>query len=268
MLERIFVALSNLPGLKKRLWRSLYGSLSRWYRGADWTFMNYGYSSPEEAVLELATIDEPNRNWIHLYNQVAGAVDLQGRAVLEVGSGRGGGASFIKRYLRPDRMIGVDLSKNAVDLCRELHCIDGLEFRVGDAEHLPVEDDSVDAVVNVESSHCYPSFNRFLAEVRRVLRPGGHFLYADFRARTQVDGWRTSLKNSGLILLHETDITRNVLAALEKDNELKLAFINRVVPRFFRPAFLAFAGMRGTVLFEGFQSGTMCYKSFVLIKPV
>ena len=265
MLERIFVALSNLPGLKKKLWRALYGSLARWYNASDWSFMNYGYIS-ESDPLVLAPQDEPNRSWIQLYYHVAGAVDLKGLEVVEVGSGRGGGASFIKRYLHPQRVIGMDLSKSAVDLCRRLHPVDGLEFRVGDAEHLPLDDCSADVVVNIESSHCYPSLERFLSEVRRVLRPGGHFLYADFRDELNVEVWRNSLRGSGLTVLVEADITRNVLAALEIDNDSKLVLIKRIVPKFLQPSFLTFAGMRGTALFEGFQSGKLRYKSFVLRK--
>ena len=53
----------------------------------------------------------------------------------------------------------------------------------GDAQNLPFPDESFDAVINVEASHIYPNFERFLGEVARVLRPGGHFLYADFRNR-------------------------------------------------------------------------------------
>ena len=41
----------------------------------------------------------------------------------------------------------------------------------GDAESLPFADRSFDAVINVEASHAYPHFPRFLAEVARVLRP-------------------------------------------------------------------------------------------------
>ncbi|QDU31359.1 Phthiotriol/phenolphthiotriol dimycocerosates methyltransferase [Anatilimnocola aggregata] len=57
--------------------------------------------------------------------------------------------------------------------------MEGLSFVVGDAENLPFEDDTFDAVVNVESSHCYRSDPAFLAQVRRVLRTGGHVLFAD-----------------------------------------------------------------------------------------
>jgi fatty-acid O-methyltransferase len=57
----------------------------------------------------------------------------------------------------------------------------GLDFVQGDAQNLHFPDQSFDAVINVEGSHIYPNFERFLGEVARVLRPGGHFLYADFR---------------------------------------------------------------------------------------
>jgi SAM-dependent methyltransferase len=39
----------------------------------------------------------------------------------------------------------------------------------------------VDAVVNIESSHCYESMDTFLSEACRVLRPGGRFFFADLR---------------------------------------------------------------------------------------
>jgi ubiquinone/menaquinone biosynthesis C-methylase UbiE len=265
VLGRIFIALCSVPGLKKFLWRSWYNYLARSHRAPEWTFMNYGYANPESEAV-LTSLDQADRHWIQLYEHVAGAVDLQGCTVLEVGSGRGGGSSFIKRYLKPARMIGVDLSKDAVDLSRQRHHLEGLEFQIGDAENLPFEEASFDAVVNVESSHCYPSFDRFLAEVRRVLRPGGHFLHADFRARENVEAWRESLRKSGLTVLRETDITQDVLAALERDDERKLALISSIVPRPLRASFLDFAAVKGSMLFEGFKAGRFSYRSFVLQK--
>jgi ubiquinone/menaquinone biosynthesis C-methylase UbiE len=262
----MFIALSSFPGLKKKLWRGLYDYLARIRRADDWTFMNYGYAMANSLVLDPE--DERDRYCIQLYDHVAGAVDLKGRCLVEVGSGRGGGASFIKRYMEPARMIGVDLSSKAVSLCRERHRIEGLEFRVGDAENLPFDDVSVDAVINVESSHCYPSFEKFVSEVYRVLRPGGHFLYADFRDRANVGAWRENLQRFGFTLVHETDITQNVLTALDCDNERKAALINRLVPSLLRPSFNDFAGMRGTGVYEGFRSGSLIYMSFVLRKDV
>ena len=53
---------------------------------------------------------------------------------------------------------------------------------MGDAEHLPFDDESFDVVTNLESSHTYPDLRAFLGEVRRVLRPGGWFLHTDLLA--------------------------------------------------------------------------------------
>ena len=264
MLGRIFITLCRVPGFKKALWRRWYEYLASSQRAPDWTFMNYGFAADANQTLALQETDEPDRHFIQLYHHVAGAVDLQGGSVLEVGSGRGGGASFIKRYLGPAHVIGVDLSKSAVEFTRTTHRVNGLEFRIGDAEKLPFNEGMFDAVVNVESSHCYPAFERFLAEVRRVLRPGGHFLYADFRGREDVESWRAGLKNSGMTVLREMDITRNIVAALEKDNDRKLALIRRLVPRFLQPSFLDFAAVRGSAVFEAFRTGKLVYMSFVL----
>jgi hypothetical protein len=106
MLARIFIALCALPGCKKKLWRVLYDLLARSQRSDEWTFMNYGYAVADGDTLQLETADEPDRYCIQLYDHVAGAVNLQRQTVAEVGSGRGGGASYIKRYLGPGRVIG------------------------------------------------------------------------------------------------------------------------------------------------------------------
>ena len=107
MLGRIFIALCSLPGLKKKLWQAWYDYLAASHRAPEWTFMNYGYAAPGAEKLALAEADEPDRHWIQLYDHVAGAVDLTGCTVLEVGSGRGGGSSFIKR-ITPNVVAALD----------------------------------------------------------------------------------------------------------------------------------------------------------------
>jgi SAM-dependent methyltransferase len=193
-------------------------------------------------------------------------VDLSERDVLEVGSGRGGGASFIARYLHPAKMVGVDLSANAVDFSRITHPVKGLEFKQGDAELLPFESGSFDAIVNVESSHCYPSPEKFFSEIHRVLRKGGYFLYADFREAAGLDAWRRGLEQSGLRILREQDITAQVLTALDDDNERKLALIQNLVPRPLQRSFRDFAAVQGSPIYEAFRIRRLVYLSFVLEK--
>jgi len=264
LVARIVSIAYRIPSVKRLLWRSWYEFLAHRYRDRQWTFMNYGHRPPHgTAPLALAPEDEPDRSCIQLYHLVASAVDLTGREVLEVGSGRGGGASFVARYLRPRRVVGVDVSPRAVAFCRARHAVPGLSFEVGNAEHLGFAAASFDAILNVESSHCYGDLGAFVREVRRVLRPDGHFLYADFRSRDELDAWRAGLLAAGLRLVVERDITLGVVAALDADDERKRGLIEAQVERPLVRAFCQFAALRGTVLYDKLRGGTVVYRAFV-----
>jgi SAM-dependent methyltransferase len=267
MLSRIFIFLCRSPALKRKLWKGWYNFLAARYRRPDWTFMNYGFVPPPELpTLTLDAEDEANRYCIQLYHRVASETDFQGKAVLEVGSGRGGGTSYVRRYLSPATVIGVDFCASAVAFCRQRHRLEGLRFEEGSAEALPFTDSVFDVVLNVESSHCYASMESFLSEVRRVLVTGGLFLYADLRDAAGLSEWRRQLQTSRLTILSETDITKEVLASLDADNERKAAKIRELIPRPFRSSFEDFAGLRGSAIFEGFRSGRFTYRLFVLRK--
>ena len=85
-------------------------------RHSGWRFMNYGFTplGSDGDALALDAGDEADRYCIRLYHHVAGAVDLRDLDVLEVGSGRGGGSYFVKSYLGPSQMVGLDYSEHAV----------------------------------------------------------------------------------------------------------------------------------------------------------
>ena len=88
--------------------------------------MNYGYESCNQPMaIPLKEEEERDRYMIQLYHHVATAVDLTDKDVVEVGSGRGGGSSYIKRYLKPKTMIGIDYSKNAIQFSNNQHKVDG-----------------------------------------------------------------------------------------------------------------------------------------------
>src|SRR5690606_30025341 len=101
--------------------------------------------------------------------------------LLEVGSGRGGGARHIAETLKPASYTGMDIAPSAVDLANKMHALPNLKFIQGSAENIPLADNSVDVVINVESCHAYGSVSKFFSEVKRVLKPGGYFLMVDFR---------------------------------------------------------------------------------------
>jgi SAM-dependent methyltransferase len=237
--------------------------------------MNYGYASPGDEVS-----GDPDQFGLQLYARVAAAVDLSGKHVVDVGCGRGGGTAFVFERFRPKTMTGVDLAPSAIARCRAEHSRPGLTFVAGDAEALPLADGSVDAVLSVESSHCYPSVPKFLAEVSRILRPGGVLLLADLRHSVlpesakdalvpQEDATclREQIADAGFRIVEEEDITAGVLRALELDTPNRRSRLERGVPKLLRQHALAFAAVQGGPMYRAFEQGLWVYLRFALQKP-
>jgi SAM-dependent methyltransferase len=254
--------------VRRFLWRACYEALAKRVSTPDWAFMNYGYApaSLDVETPPLSSSDERDRLCIQLYLHAIEGFDLRDQDVLEVGSGRGGGASFISRYLQPRSMTGMDFSTEAVDLCTRHRLVPGLVFVCGDALSMPFPDSSFDAVVNIESSHCYESMETFLSEVCRVLRPGGRFFFADLRSIDGVNTLREQFDGCGLTVEKEIDITTNVLTALQLDNARKLELIGAFIPRVVHRPFRVFAGIAGTRNYTGLDSGRLRYLSAQLAK--
>ncbi len=269
LIKLAVAALDKSPFLRRMLWRWWYGRLARKFTQRSWTFMNYGYEAEAgTAPLALAPEDEPDRLCAQLYAQVVANVDLLDRDVVEIGSGRGGGASYLARTHRPKHYTGVDYSAAAVKLCRRTHDgVPNLTFVTGDAEHLPLPDASCDVVINVESSHCYGDVERFFAEVVRVLRPGGHFAYADFRSAPDMEKVAATLGAiPGCMVLEHVDITDRVLAALVTDDARKRRLIDEIIPPRLRSVFGEFAGLSGGQVFTAFAKREMVYHRFLCRK--
>ncbi|HLW91564.1 MAG TPA: class I SAM-dependent methyltransferase [Roseiarcus sp.] len=269
IVESFMWAVERYPRVRPTLWRSFYGALAAYSRRAEyWTFMNYGYLYDDSSLVPaLAALDQVERYPIYLYHRVAARVDLKDRDVLEVGSGRGGGVSYLKRYLGARRVLGVDIAQSAIAFCRRVHRIDGVEFRQGDAIALPVDDASFDAVLNVESAHCYPSIERFLSEVRRVLRPGGHFLYADLHIADHVRDFERSVVASGLEVAERADISAGVAAALSLDSDRRKRWSEENAPGLIQRPVQAFIGVAGTRVPHALARGSTVYLAYVMRKP-
>lgn len=255
------------PHLRKSIWNNWYEFIEQ-YCDDDINFLNYGYAplGPHEPVVDLRPGAGAEEYSLRLYRRVAGAVELRGKDVLEVGCGRGGGAAFILGHFGPRSVTGVDYVEDAVSYCNARHLLDGLSFKRGDAEDLPFPDASFDAVVNVESSHCYPAVDRFLGEVVRVLRGGGHLLLADLRPRREMDRFREQIARAGLSIVEEESITPNVLKALELTSGVRFTQIQSRAPRWIRPQLTNFAGVEGFPVFEALRAGRTEYVRFVARK--
>lgn len=248
--------------VRRAIWKFWYPFLTRRIRADDVLFLNYAFVEAPARELPLEPADEPNRACIQLYQHVAAQAELRGRDVLEVSCGHGGGASWLTRTFRPARYTGLDLNRSGIAFCRERHRIAGLDFVRGDAEKLPLADASFDVVLNVEASHCYPSLPRFLAEVARVLRPGGHFLYADFRFAQGFESWETALASAPLTLCASRDISAEVLRGMRQNSHRSTSLIVRHLPKFLHPLGRDFAGLEGSRIYEALRRGEVSYRSY------
>ena len=249
------------------IFRLLYWYISKVDKKSDITFMNYGYSNDRNEI-KLTEKDRKNKYSAQLYDYVANNTDIKGKDILEVGCGRGGGLSYINRYLSPKTVTGLDLNSKAIKFCRKHYSSEKNTFLQGNAQQLKFEDNSFDVVINVESSHRYNQINKFLEEVYRVLRPGGYFLLADFRLQDQIKILNDKLKSTDFEVVRTEIITPNVLEALKLSSKETEKLIHRIAPRFMHGIGKKFAATEGTPTFNKFKNHEYEYLFFALTKKI
>ena len=143
---------------------------------------------------------------------------MQGGAALEIGCGRGVGVDLILDVFGAEVVDAFDLDPRMVALARRRLEPRGerARFWVGDATSIPAPDSTYDAVFDFGIIHHIPRWRLALAEVRRVLKPGGRFHAEEVLGRfirnpivrrvlehPQADrfdrgGFRTALTDAGL----------------------------------------------------------------------
>ena len=227
----------------------------------DTTTNNYGFAP--------AVGDHPQRFQHQMYRELLRRFTdkrplTPGLKLLEVSCGRGGGLdAFVSAASGIFDATGLDVAASAIAFCRATYGeSEQRRFVEGSALDLPFADANFDVVLNVEASNDYGDRPRFFAEVARVLKPDGVFLYTDSFRTAHAAEMKAQLAAAGFGAQFD-DITDNVAQACRLDSPRRRELIRRQAPFAARLALkrqLAnYAGIEGSNKYNQFAERRRAY---------
>lgn len=183
--------------------------------GADRISKTVGYSDDE-----MHSVPDGANLGLGCGNPIAHASLKEGEVVLDLGSG-GGFDAFLaaRRVGASGKVIGVDMTPDMIDRARrnaEKGGYKNVEFRLGEIEHLPVADNSVDVIISNCVINLSPDKEKVFKEAFRVLKPGGRLMVSDLvLARALPEKIRKSVE-AYVGCIAGASLTRDYIAAVER----------------------------------------------------
>jgi len=119
----------------------------------------------------------------------------RGLKILDLGTGPGLLSIEINKLLPKSKIVGVDLSREMLEVARKNFDearMSNYEVKLGRAEEIPLESNSVDLVVTQSSLHEWENPQKGFSEIFRILKPGGSLMLKDYN-RDWISKWKRNL---------------------------------------------------------------------------
>lgn len=178
----------NLSKLEQEVVEYYGWSTARYLAGWDPNHIHFGIFDPARnplyaTNLSAALADRPSATAAMTDRVLNQTVISPEDRIVDAGCGVGGTTLILAR--RGCRITGVNFSEKQLEIARSRAQEEGLSDRAdfvwaNCSRHLPFDDASVGVVVNIESACHYPDRPRFMAEVARILKPGGRICAQDW----------------------------------------------------------------------------------------
>jgi len=119
--------------------------------------------------LETFIYNDTTVEHLHRY---AIALDLvKDKVVLDIASGEGYGSNLLCKYAK--KVYGVDIDETIIKKAQEKYSCEKIEFKIGRADAIPLDNNSVDIVVSFETLEHHNKHHEMLKEIKRVLKDEG-----------------------------------------------------------------------------------------------
>jgi cyclopropane fatty-acyl-phospholipid synthase-like methyltransferase len=152
--------------------------IEAFHRGEAGRYVHLGYwsDSPDAPGENFATAQQ------RLDEKLTAMAGLEaGQVILDAGCGFGGTLGSLNRHYSGMRLVGVNVDRRQLDICRMQQPASGnrFEWHEADACRLPFPDQSFDRVLCIEAMFHFRSRREFFLEAARVLKPGGALVGSD-----------------------------------------------------------------------------------------
>jgi ubiquinone/menaquinone biosynthesis C-methylase UbiE len=157
------------------------------------------FSDPEEARQYAARHAGLARKMADRFVKRLRALGFEQGRILDAGAGPGDGALRLAAAFPDAKVVGLDLSDPFLTMARESAGRQGVAARIsfvkGDVQSMPLEDDSFDAVVSLDTLHVVDDPVAMLNECERILKPDGILMVVD--VRRSFLGWLDPIFHTG-----------------------------------------------------------------------